>query len=308
MSDQVRRQLEDEAVGPLGEEVLLEEQLDAVGQRLQQPEGPGPVGPMRLCMSVITLRSNQIINMTETSSARRRPATLIDDDERARPVRRRRRTAGRREASSRRHSDSSRTSFTSASASMSRAAPALAGAGVRRRLKSMATDPLGNAGVGGHRAAERRRWASAPGPGRRPRAQPVELVGVGPQHRGRHQRGQRRATPSTDRAARRRGAAGDEAQRVVVGGRATGGVTPRRSAGEQRAARRARRGRSAGAGPSPPAARRGAARPGAPPTRRRGWPWGRWARRAGTRRHRPSGTTMPSWRGADRRTAGVRPP
>ena len=40
---QVGRELEDEPVGPLGEQVLLEEQLGPVRERLQQPERPGPV-------------------------------------------------------------------------------------------------------------------------------------------------------------------------------------------------------------------------------------------------------------------------
>ena len=40
---QVGRQAEDALVGPLGQQVLLEEQLDAVGQRLQDAPRPGPV-------------------------------------------------------------------------------------------------------------------------------------------------------------------------------------------------------------------------------------------------------------------------
>ena len=31
------------------------------------PKGPARFGPIRFCMSEMTLRSNQIINMTETS-------------------------------------------------------------------------------------------------------------------------------------------------------------------------------------------------------------------------------------------------
>ena len=42
---EVRRQLEDERVGPVGEQVLLEEELGAVGQGLEQAPGPGPVRP-----------------------------------------------------------------------------------------------------------------------------------------------------------------------------------------------------------------------------------------------------------------------
>ena len=40
---EVRRELEDEAVGPLGHQVLFEEELRPVGERLQQPEGSGAV-------------------------------------------------------------------------------------------------------------------------------------------------------------------------------------------------------------------------------------------------------------------------
>ena len=39
---EVRGEPEDEAVGPLGQEVFLEEQLDAVGQRLQDAERARP--------------------------------------------------------------------------------------------------------------------------------------------------------------------------------------------------------------------------------------------------------------------------
>ena len=39
------RQLEGEGVRLVGEQVFLEDQLGAVGQRLQQAPGPGPVGP-----------------------------------------------------------------------------------------------------------------------------------------------------------------------------------------------------------------------------------------------------------------------
>ena len=40
---QVRRQLEHQPVGAVGDQVLLEEELDAVGQGLQHAERPGPV-------------------------------------------------------------------------------------------------------------------------------------------------------------------------------------------------------------------------------------------------------------------------
>ena len=42
--DQVRRQLEDEPVALFGDQVLLEEQLDPVGQGLEEAEGARPVG------------------------------------------------------------------------------------------------------------------------------------------------------------------------------------------------------------------------------------------------------------------------
>ena len=41
------------------------------------PKGPQRCGPMRLCMSQMALRSNQIISMTETSSAANATSTLI---------------------------------------------------------------------------------------------------------------------------------------------------------------------------------------------------------------------------------------
>ena len=41
------------------------------------PKGPARLGPMRLCMSEMTLRSNQIINMTETIRAPKTTSTLI---------------------------------------------------------------------------------------------------------------------------------------------------------------------------------------------------------------------------------------
>ena len=39
------------------------------------PNGPALFGPMRFCMSAMTLRSNQTINIVPT-----RPTTKIDDD------------------------------------------------------------------------------------------------------------------------------------------------------------------------------------------------------------------------------------
>ena len=42
-----------------------------------RPQGPARLGPMRLCMSEITLRSNQIISMTDTSRAAKATSTLM---------------------------------------------------------------------------------------------------------------------------------------------------------------------------------------------------------------------------------------
>ena len=72
---QVGRQLEHEAVRLVGQQVLFEEELDPVGQGLQQaPKGPARLGPIRFCMSEMTLRSNQIISITrdEQHAERRR--------------------------------------------------------------------------------------------------------------------------------------------------------------------------------------------------------------------------------------------
>ena len=41
------------------------------------PKGPARLGPMRLCMSEITLRSNQIINMTDTIRKPKITSTLM---------------------------------------------------------------------------------------------------------------------------------------------------------------------------------------------------------------------------------------
>ena len=41
------------------------------------PNGPARLGPIRLCMSEITLRSNQIISITETMRAPNTTSTLI---------------------------------------------------------------------------------------------------------------------------------------------------------------------------------------------------------------------------------------
>ena len=41
------------------------------------PNGPARLGPIRLCMSEMTLRSNQIISMTDTIRAPKTTSTLI---------------------------------------------------------------------------------------------------------------------------------------------------------------------------------------------------------------------------------------
>ena len=44
-------------VGPLGDHLFLEEELDAVGDRLQEAEGPVRLGPRRNCMNASSRRS-----------------------------------------------------------------------------------------------------------------------------------------------------------------------------------------------------------------------------------------------------------
>ena len=41
------------------------------------PNGPARLGPIRLCMSEITLRSNQIISITDTIKAPNTTSTLM---------------------------------------------------------------------------------------------------------------------------------------------------------------------------------------------------------------------------------------
>jgi len=74
---QVRRQLEDEPVGAVGDEVLLEEELHPVGQRLEQPVRAGAVGPDPALHVADDLALEQIINMTETMSAPNAARTLM---------------------------------------------------------------------------------------------------------------------------------------------------------------------------------------------------------------------------------------
>ena len=71
---QVGGQLENEPVGALGDQILFEEQLDAVGQGLEDAERTRPaLGPMRFCMSPMSLRSNQIISITAISRRATKP-------------------------------------------------------------------------------------------------------------------------------------------------------------------------------------------------------------------------------------------
>ncbi len=42
------------------------------------PKGPARLGPIRLCMSEMTLRSNQIISITDTIKAPKTTRTLIN--------------------------------------------------------------------------------------------------------------------------------------------------------------------------------------------------------------------------------------
>ena len=93
---QVRGELEDEGVRPVGQQVLLEHELGAVGQRLEQPPRAGPV------------RSDPALHVRdhlalEPDHERRRHQqrhegheALDDHDEPDLPVRGRRRRAGRR--------------------------------------------------------------------------------------------------------------------------------------------------------------------------------------------------------------------
>ena len=73
MSDRYGASLKTNRSARLREQILFEEQLVPSASVWSSPNGPARFGPIRSCMSEITLRSNQIINITETSSARTRP-------------------------------------------------------------------------------------------------------------------------------------------------------------------------------------------------------------------------------------------
>ena len=59
--DDQRGEEEDDLVGRGRDQVFLAEQLDAVGDRLEEAVGPVRVGPSRSCKRAMTLRSNQVM-------------------------------------------------------------------------------------------------------------------------------------------------------------------------------------------------------------------------------------------------------
>ena len=62
-----RRDDEDQLVGRLGDDVLLQRQLHAVGEALQQAEGAVRLGPMRCCIRATTRRSHQMLNSVSST-------------------------------------------------------------------------------------------------------------------------------------------------------------------------------------------------------------------------------------------------
>ena len=60
-SEMPGRQRVQEAIGHARPHVFLEEQLQGVGDGLQEALGPTRFGPMRTCMRLITRRSNQVM-------------------------------------------------------------------------------------------------------------------------------------------------------------------------------------------------------------------------------------------------------
>jgi hypothetical protein len=55
-----RRHHEQELVRAGRHDDFLEQELDAVGNRLQQAQGPTRLGPMRTCIQPMTLRSSSV--------------------------------------------------------------------------------------------------------------------------------------------------------------------------------------------------------------------------------------------------------
>ena len=258
---QVGRQLEHERVGPLGEQVLLEEELDPVGQGLEQPPGPGPVGPD----PALHVRDDLALEPDHEHDRHQQDAEghqhLDDDDQPARPSRPRGRRGGRwRPGAPRRpagrppiHRPSPAALTASPAARRSRrprrrsarprrwrptrvraaGAPDPAGAG---RLKSTATTPRARSAsaTAGSTTAPRGERTRTRSP--RSHAEAVEVVGVGPQLARADERAER-GRAATRRPAVVEAAAGDQAQRVAVGtgtahagasGSAAGGGTQHR--------------------------------------------------------------------------------
>ena len=62
MSDDQRREQEQELVRARRDDDFLDQQLEHVGERLQQAaaEGPTRFGPMRTCIQPMTLRSHSV--------------------------------------------------------------------------------------------------------------------------------------------------------------------------------------------------------------------------------------------------------
>jgi len=58
---------EHQLVHPCGDDVLLQRQLERVGDGLQQAKGAGRLGPGLFCIRPITRRSNQIMKIVVSS-------------------------------------------------------------------------------------------------------------------------------------------------------------------------------------------------------------------------------------------------
>ena len=152
------------------------------------PKGPARLGPIRLCMSEITLRSNQIINMTDTIKNAEDDQHLDEHDEEDRPAHAvgvegipggQQRVDHRRQ---RAHGVSIRTSTTGWPQSMRSAT--VRPSPSRGTLKSAATTLRGRERSGttvGHQGGG---GGAEPDRSARGHPQVVEIVGVGPQRGG----------------------------------------------------------------------------------------------------------------------------